>query len=67
LPVLIDIHGGGWMAGSKNARSIRAKAIMSQGIISVPIDYGLAPQYRMEEMIDHIRSALACTYGNNSQ
>ncbi len=55
------------MAGSKNARSIRAKAIMSQGIISVPIDYGLAPQYRMEEMIDHIRSALACTYGNNSQ
>jgi len=67
LPVLIDIHGGGWTAGSKEVRSIPAEAIMSQGIIWAPIDYGLAPKYRMENMINHVRTSLAWVYHNISQ
>lgn len=66
-PVLIDIHGGGWVAGSKNARSIPAEAITSQGVIWVPIDYGLAPEYRIGDMIDHVRLALAWIYHHINQ
>lgn len=64
LPVLIDIHGGGWTAGSKNSRSIPAETLMSADIIWVPIDYGLAPDYSMQEMIAHVRTALVWIYGN---
>jgi arylformamidase len=62
--VLIDIHGGGWVAGSKNARSIPAEFITEENVIWVPIDYGLAPEYKMATLIAHIRSALVWAYQN---
>lgn len=66
-PVLIDIHGGGWAWGSKNPRSIPAEAILEEDIIWIPIDYGLAPQYRMEEIVSHVRLAVAWVYNNIKQ
>jgi len=35
---------------------------MAKGIISVSIDHGLAPQYRMADIIAHVRHAVAWTY-----
>ena len=67
MPVLISIHGGGWTMGSKNPWAIPAEILMSKGIISVSIDYGLAPQYRMEDIIAHVRYAVAWTYKNIAQ
>ncbi len=67
LPVLIDVHGGGWVAGSKNPRSIPAESIISKNIIWVTIDYGLAPEYRMCDMVSHIRKAVVWIYNNIAQ
>src|SRR5574342_453631 len=47
-PVLIDIHGGGWTAGSKNPRALVAPAVIANATIWAPIDYGLAPEYSMD-------------------
>ncbi len=66
-PVLIDIHGGGWTAGSKNPRAIPAQAVTANGTIWVPIDYGLAPEYSMDQMIDHVRRAITWVYWNIAQ
>lgn len=66
-PVLIDIHGGGWTQGTKETRSLPAPAINKRGIIWVPIDYGLAPDYTMSGIVDHVRSAVAWVYKNISQ
>lgn len=66
-PVIISIHGGGWTMGSKNACAIPAETLMSMGILFISIDYGLAPQYRMENMIAHIRQAIAWAYKNVAQ
>jgi arylformamidase len=63
-PVLIDIHGGGWTAGSKNARAFPAEAIVPKGVTWVPIDYGLAPTFKLDSIVDHVRSAVAWTYKN---
>ena len=63
-PVLIDIHGGGWTAGSKNARSFPAAAIVPKGATWVPIDYGLAPAFKLDAIVDHVRSAIAWVYKN---
>lgn len=67
MPVLISVHGGGWTLGNKNPWAISAEVLMAKGIISVPIDYGLAPQYRMEDMIAHVRQAVAWVYKNIAQ
>lgn len=67
MPVLISIHGGGWTVGSKNPWAISAEILMSKEIISVAVDYGLAPQYRMRDIIAHVRSAIAWTYKNIAQ
>ena len=67
LPVLISIHGGGWTRGSKNTWSIPAESLTPMGIISVSVDYGLAPQYRMKDIIAHIRQAIAWVYKNITQ
>jgi arylformamidase len=63
-PVLIDIHGGGWTAGSKNGRAFPAEAIVPKGVMWVPIDYGLAPDFKLDAIVDHVRSAVAWTYKN---
>ena len=62
--VLVDIHGGGWTGGSKNARSLPVEALVSKGVVWVPIDYGLAPDYCMPEIVAHIREAIAWIYKN---
>lgn len=67
MPVLISIHGGGWTVGSKNPWAISAETLMSWGIIAVSIDYGLAPQYRMKDIIAHVRHAVAWVYNNIAQ
>jgi len=67
MPVIISIHGGGWTMGSKNPWAISAEILMSKGIISVPIDYGLAPQYRMKDIIAHVRYAVSWAYKNITQ
>ncbi len=61
-PVMIYIHGGGWRSGSKNAASFMAKAMSDRGVIWVPVDYGLAPNYRIDAMVNHVRSAVAWVY-----
>ncbi len=64
MPVLISIHGGGWVVGSKNPWAISAEKLMSKNIISVSIDYGLAPKYRMKEIITHVQLAVEWVYKN---
>ncbi len=63
-PVLVDIHGGGWCTGSKNSRSIPAKRVTENGIIWVTIEYGFAPTYSIDDIIDHVRQAIAWVYKN---
>ena len=65
-PILVDIHGGGWRGGSKNMRSFPAIPVTKAGIMWVPRDYGLAPNYSLHQMINHVRSAIVWLYNNGS-
>lgn len=64
LPVLIDIHGGGWCLGSKDSRAIPAEPVIKHGIIWVSINYGLAPKHTLDGIIDHVRQAIGWLYKN---
>lgn len=43
LPVIVWIHGGGWVAGSKDHLSNYCKILADKGYIVAAIDYTLAP------------------------
>lgn len=63
-PVLIDVHGGGWSAGSKNPRSAVAEPLLEKGIMVAAIDYGLAPKYSLGQIIDHVHQAVTWVHQN---
>jgi acetyl esterase len=43
LPVIVWVHGGGWIAGSKDQMSSYCKILASKGFCVIAIDYSLAP------------------------
>ena len=66
-PILVDIHGGGWRSGSRNIRSFPASSVTKAGVMWVPIEYGLVPNYSIHQMVDHVRSAIVWLYHNVSK
>ena len=57
-PLLAFIHGGYWQALDKSDYSYLAPAFLDQGAAFASLNYALAPQTRIGEMIDQIRRAL---------
>jgi len=58
-PTVIYIHGGYWQELSKDEHSFPAPALHRHGFNYVAVNYGLAPQATMAEMIDRCRRAVA--------
>jgi arylformamidase len=58
-PTVIYIHGGYWQELSKDEHSFPAPAFHRHGFNYVAVNYGLAPQAAMTEMIDRCRRAVA--------
>lgn len=50
LPVLIFIHGGSWNSGDKKTYSLMAKKLARRSIVTVVINYPLAPDFQIQEM-----------------
>lgn len=44
LPVILWIHGGGYIGGSKNSRQDYGMALANEGFVVANIDYELAPE-----------------------
>lgn len=64
LPVVIDIHGGGWMAGSKEINKNYCLAIAKRGYCVFNLNYRLAGEYRFNEQIEDIFAAFEWIYNN---
>jgi len=58
-PTVIYIHGGYWQELSKDEHSFPAPAFHRHGVNYAAVNYGLAPQATMAEMIDRCRRAIA--------
>lgn len=64
LPVIIYIHGGGWISGSANSVALYAKLLSSNGYIVANVDYALAPEYKYPVAITQIVEVLNYLYEN---
>lgn len=58
LPVIIDIHGGGWMYATKDLNEYYCRAIADRGFVVFSISYRLAPDVIVEEQLQDCMTAL---------
>src|SRR5262249_24564757 len=58
-PVVVYIHGGALMMGSREAVGVWAEKLVGRGYILVSIDYRLAPETKLPELIKDVEDAFA--------
>ena len=57
-PVIIDIHGGGWMYGDKELNKLYCLALASRGYTVFNVSYRLAPDVTVPMQIQDVMKAL---------
>lgn len=59
LPVVIFVHGGGWNSGDKLDWTRKmAESLICNGIASASINYRLAPEFCIKDMLEDIDKAI---------
>lgn len=64
LPVIVWIHGGGFVAGSRAEISNYARVLAARGYIVATVDYSLAPEARYPTPVEQINRALGYLLAN---
>ena len=63
-PIMIMIHGGYWYSLDKRHNSFVAEGFRPHDVVTVVINYGLAPDFRMDEIVRQNRAAAAWVWRN---
>lgn len=58
LPVIIDIHGGGWMYATKDLNEYYCRALADRGFAVFSISYRLVPDVTVNEQLQDCMTAL---------
>jgi acetyl esterase/lipase len=58
LPVIIDIHGGGWMYATKDLNEYYNRALADRGFVVFSISYRLVPDVTVNEQLQDCAVAL---------
>jgi acetyl esterase len=58
LPTIVWVHGGGWVAGSKDEIANYGKVLAGKGYTVVGVDYSLAPRKTFPTPIRQVNAAL---------
>lgn len=58
LPVIIDIHGGGWMYATKDLNEYYCRSLADRGFTVFSISYRLVPDVTVNEQIQDVMQAL---------
>ncbi|WP_396047735.1 alpha/beta hydrolase [Aeromicrobium sp. UC242_57] len=58
LPVIVWVHGGGWIGGSKDDIAPYAQILASRGFTTIGVNYSLAPGERYPRQVQQANTAL---------
>lgn len=60
LPVIIDIHGGGWMYATKDLNEYYCRELANRGFAVFSMSYRLVPDVIVPEQLQDVMAALKC-------
>jgi acetyl esterase/lipase len=63
-PVVLWVHGGGWMRGGKEEMNHKPRAFVDRGYVFVAVNYRFIPQVKMEEIVRDVAKATGWVYRN---
>ncbi len=66
LPVIIDIHGGGWMYGTKDMYENYCLSLAERGYVVFDINYRLVPDVMVQQQLSDVMLALKWIFENLS-
>ena len=64
LPVVVWVHGGGWMRGSKNEMDNKTEAFLAKGFVFVPVNYRFYPNVPMGTIIRDVAKSVGWVHAN---
>lgn len=64
LPVVVWIHGGGWVRGSKNEVERKPSAFVERGFVFVPVNYRFVPDVTMDVIVRDAARSVGWVYAN---
>jgi acetyl esterase/lipase len=64
LPVVVWVHGGGWMRGSKNDMGRKPEAFAERGFVFVPVNYRFIPDVTMDVIVRDVAKAVGWVHAN---
>lgn len=64
LPVVVWVHGGGWMRGSKSEVNYKPAAFVERGFVFVPVNYRFVPDVPMETIVRDVAKAVGWVQAN---
>ena len=59
LPVIIEIHGGGWMYGTKDLNKIYAQYLAKRGFVVFNLSYRLVPEVFVPQQLQDVALAIS--------
>ncbi len=63
-PLFVFLHGGYWRALSRRDSAFMAPALSEHGIMTAAVDYRLAPEATLAEIVREVRAAVAFLWRN---
>ena len=63
-PIHVHIHGGAWRQLGKEHVSYPAPHFVSAGATFIALNFGLAPEYSLGQIVDQVREAIKWTWQN---
>ncbi len=67
LPVVVWVHGGGWMVGSKNEMHHKPAAFTEKGFVFVPMNYHFVPHVIMDTIVRDVAKSVGWVHKNISR
>lgn len=63
-PVVVYVHGGGWVAGNRKRTGDKEEFFSEQGMVFASIGYRLAPQFKHPAQVEDVARALSWLHQN---
>lgn len=67
LPVIVSVHGGGWVYGNKEVYQFYTASLAQRGFAVVNFNYRLAPKYKFPAQMEDVNSVFTWILANSDR